>query len=210
MSGFGSAAPPTRQASDNRRYSVTAILLHWLIAALILTNLIIGWRMASSRGLAQFELFQLHKSIGITVFLFSLARLGWRLAVPPPPYPASLSIPERRGATVTHWLFYAAMIVIPMTGWVLVSASPLNIPTLLFDVVPWPHLPFVHDLAIPLRRAIEAWLGPVHVWLAWSLAALLLVHIAAALKHHFYDRDAVLSRMLPGFKRPRQGPEEIS
>ena len=185
------------------RYSTVAIALHWLIAALILANIALGWRMNRIEGLTKFELFQLHKSIGITVLLLSLIRLGWRLANPPPPLPADLSRFERIGALLSHWSFYVAMIALPLSGWVIVSASPYNLPTVLFKTVPWPHLGFVHDLPMATRKLLDANVGEFHAYLAWSLLALVALHVAAALKHHFFDRDEVLHRMLPLVRRRR-------
>ncbi|MFA6605555.1 MAG: cytochrome b/b6 domain-containing protein [Sphingomonas sp.] len=128
------------------RYSAIAILLHWAIAALILANLLLGWRMGYLKGLAQFDMFQLHKSIGITVLLLSVARLGWRMLNPPPPLLISMKTWERRAAGTTHWLFYGLMIGMPLTGWAMVSVSAYNIPTLLWKTVPWPHIGFLHTL----------------------------------------------------------------
>jgi cytochrome b561 len=183
------------------RYSAVAILLHWLIAALILLNIWFGWRMGQVKGLAQFELFQLHKSIGILVLLLSVARLGWRLLNPPPTYPASMTRWERRTAATAHWALYGFMILLPLTGWVIVSASLYNLPTLLFKTVPWPHIGFVHTLPTATRKAIEDQVGEIHEWLAWTLLALVVFHVAAALKHHLWDRDDVVVRMLPLLRR---------
>ncbi len=197
-------------AAQRTRYSSVAILLHWLIAALIFTNIWYGWRMGAAKGLAQFELFQLHKSIGIVVLLLSLARLGWRLVSPPPAHPAGMSRAVRMAAGAAHGLLYGFMIVLPLTGWVVVSASPYNLPTLLFKTVPWPHIGLVHDLPMMTRKLIEDQVGSVHAWLAWSLLALAAFHIAAALKHHLLDRDDVLARMLPLLRRsPSSAPVEI-
>jgi len=183
------------------RYSAVAMLLHWLIAALIFTNIWYGWRMGQVKGLAQFELFQLHKSIGVSVLLLCLLRLGWRLIAAPPPLPASLTRVERVIASATHWILYGFMIVLPLTGWVVVSASPYNLPTLLFKTVPWPHLAFIHDLPMMTRKLIEDGVGDVHEWLAWSLLALAGLHVAAAIKHLVWDRDDVAARMLPFLRR---------
>ncbi len=185
------------------RYSTVAIVLHWTIAVLILANIATGLRMDRLDGLAKFEAFQFHKSIGITVLLLSLLRLGWRLINPPPPLPADLSRFERVAALATHWGFYGFMIAQPLTGWIIVSASPYNLPTLLFKRIPWPHLGFVHDLPMATRKLIDANFGTIHVVLAWSLLALVALHVAAALKHHFIDRNDVLERMLPLVRRRR-------
>lgn len=181
-----------------QRYTGVAIALHWLIALLILTNLYLGWRMGFEKGMAQFTTFQLHKSVGISVLAFSLVRLAWRLSHRPPPYPADQAPWEKRTAHAVHWTFYLLMIAMPLTGWIIVSASPLNIPTLLFKTIPFPHLGFVHDLPIATRKGIEANIGLTHVVLAYGFAALIALHVAAAWKHQLIDRDGELFRMLPG------------
>ncbi|MBV8683738.1 MAG: cytochrome b [Caulobacteraceae bacterium] len=190
------------------RYSTIAIGLHWLIAILIFSNIWFGWRMSHLNGLAKFELFQLHKSVGITVLLLSLLRLGWRLLNPAPPYPAHMSRGDKLTATSVHWLLYAFMIVQPLTGWIVVSASLYNLPTLLYKTVPWPHMGFVHNLPIATRKIVEHQVGTVHEWLAWTFLALALFHVAAALKHQFWDHDDVLARMLPLVRR-RPSIQEI-
>ena len=134
------------------RYTGVAVALHWLIAVSILFQIMLGWRMDDHGNSAvTFLVFQLHKSIGITILLLSLARLGWRLANPPPPLPAQLKPWERWLAHATHLGFYAIMIGLPLTGWLLVSASKTNIPTLLYGVLPWPHIPGVAELAPPAK-----------------------------------------------------------
>jgi cytochrome b561 len=175
-----------------RRYSGVAIALHWLIAAAIIGQVVLGVRMADlPNGLAKFELFQLHKSVGLTILLLSLVRLAWRLTHRPPPYAPGVKGWQRGLATAVHTSFYVLIIAIPLTGWVAVSASPLGIPTLLWDVVPWPHLPMARS------EAVAEGVGSAHVWLVRLTVVLLLLHVAGALKHQFLDRDGTLWRMIP-------------
>jgi cytochrome b561 len=189
-------------AQAHNRYSTVAIVLHWAIAALILFNLYLALQFEGLRGLAKFNMFQLHKSVGLTVLLLSLARLAWRLAYRPPPLPAEMPGWEKFGAHAAHWLLYGLMIGIPLTGWVVVSASPTNLPTVIFKTVPWPHLGFIHNLAMPVRRSLEDQVEQVHMLLGYGMACLIVLHIAAALKHQFWNRDEVLGHMLP-FVRPK-------
>ena len=188
-----------------RRYTLVAIAFHWLIAALILANLVLGWRMTGAQGLSKFTLFQAHKSIGITVLALSVLRLGWRFLNPPPAFPADMARLERGAAHAVHWAFYAAMIVMPLTGWVIVSASPLNIPTLLYGTVPLPHIGPVHDLPLASRQAVENGVGTTHALLAYLFAGLIALHVLAALKHQFIQKDHGIARMLPG-RRARPEP----
>lgn len=180
-----------------QRYSTPAIMLHWAIAALIVVNFWVGLRYADAHGLARFELLQWHKSFGFTILALSLARLAWRLAHRPPPYPEGMKAWEMRTAALVHGGFYVLMIGLPLTGWLIVSASPTNIPTLLYKTIPVPHLGFVHELSMPMRLAAEKWVGQGHAILAWTTAALLVLHIGAALKHQFLDRDGTLCRVMP-------------
>ena len=208
MSDPADAAPPSGAFGPRSRYSLVAIVLHWLIAALILANIGVGWRMSGLKGLAQFELFQLHKSIGVTVLLLSLLRIAWRLVNKPPRHATALTPVEQRASSIVHGLLYAFILAVPLTGWVVVSASAYNLPTVLFGVAPWPHLAFVHDLPTALRKLIDTRVGALHQWLAWSMLALAGVHAAAALKHHLWDRDDVLARMAPlPRRRPALNPE---
>ncbi len=195
-------------AKAHNRYSAVAMVLHWTIAALILFNLYLALQFDGLRGLAKFNMFQLHKSVGLTVLLLSLARLAWRLTHRPPPLPAEMPRWEKFGAQAAHWVLYGLMIGIPLTGWVVVSASPTNLPTVIFKTVPWPHLGFIHDLAMPVRRALEDQVEQVHMLLGYSMACLIVLHVAAALKHQFWNRDEVLGHMLP-FVRPKSAPSEI-
>ena len=99
----------------------------------------------------------------------------------------------------THVLLYVLMIGMPLVGWALVSASPLNIPTVLFGVIPWPHLPIFSDLHD--KAHVAPVLGMIHAYGAYVLIALLLLHAGAALRHHLVMRDEVLRRMIPGLPR---------
>ncbi len=179
-------------------YNAVAKTLHWLIAWAIIGMLALGWIMTSMANTPlKFSLFQWHKSIGITILLLSLIRLGWRLTHTAPPLPATMPGWEKIAAQAAHALFYVLIIAMPLTGWVIVSASPLNLPTILYGIVPWPHLPVIPDLGN--KKEIGHAFGWVHGKLAFLIAGLLVLHIGAAWKHHLIDRDDVLTRMAPGF-----------
>ena len=183
------------------RYSLVAIILHWVVALLILANLWLGWRYGAATGMAKFDLMQWHKSIGITVLTLSLARLGWRLLNPPPAYPAYMDGWQKIASTAAHWGFYAVMIGLPLTGWAIVSASPTNIPTLLYKSLPWPHIGFIHDLPMATRLKVDALAVDAHHLLVWGIWILLALHLAAIVKHSIIDRDHMILRMVPGFRR---------
>ena len=182
--------------SSVQRYHTVAIALHWVVALVLIGNLVLGILLDDiPSGPDKFAAFQLHKSLGITVLLLGLVRLFWRLAHKPPAYPASMAGWEKIVAHATHWIFYVLIIGVPFTGWMIVSASPMNMPTLLFGVIPWPHLPFFDGVAD--RKALQESIGDVHGFLAYSVLVLLVLHVGAALRHHFMLRDDTLMRMTP-------------
>jgi cytochrome b561 len=191
-------------AAARRRFSTVAILLHWLIAVVIVTNMVVGFQADDLKGLAKFSLLQWHKSFGVTVLVLTLLRLVWRVFTPHPAYPAHMADWEKGLAGAVHWSFYVLMIALPVTGWVMVSASPTNIPTILYKAIPWPHIGAIHSLPIGQRKGLEHQVADVHEQLAWGTILLLVMHVAAALKHQFIDRDQVLWRIAPlGLLKPR-------
>jgi len=181
------------------RYSTVAIVLHWLIALAIVLQIILAGRMDGPPTPQVFAVTQLHKSIGITILLVSLLRLGWRLVNPPAPMPTTLAPWEALLAKATHVGFYVVMIAMPLTGWLMVSASRIEIPTLLYGVVHWPDIPGLADLA-PASKKVWRTIGREgHGIIAKFIYVLLALHVAGALKHQLFSRDeAVLARMAPG------------
>ncbi|MGH1571953.1 cytochrome b [Methylobacterium sp. P31] len=188
--------------AEARRYTVVAILLHWLSALCVLALIGMGLVMvhAGLTPIRQFQLYQWHKSVGITVLILTALRPAWRLTHRPPPHLAGMPVRERRAAGVAHGLLYVLLVGLPLSGWAVVSLSPFNIPTVLYGLVPWPHLPLAEF--VPSPAAAESILKLVHAYGAWILTALLALHIAAALRHHLILRDDVLRRMLPEPRGP--------
>lgn len=180
------------------RYAPVAILLHWLIAAAIILQISLAGRMEGHTPQA-FAVTQLHKSIGITILLLSLVRLAWRLTHPPAPLPASMPRWEKVLSKIVHLGFYGIMIGMPLTGWLMVSASKTAIPTLLYGVVHWPDIPGLADLA-PAARKTWAGVGHNgHDLIAKLIYVLLALHVAGALKHQLLSREElVIGRMAPG------------
>ena len=173
----------------SEKYSNGAITLHWLTAVLIVTNLLLGLSMVPLPISPQkLYWYQYHKWIGITVFLLTCARLGWRWARPAPP-PVPMPQWQRRTAAVTHVLLYVLLLAIPVSGWVYSSSTGVQVVYL--GLVPLPDL-------VPTDKALAHVLKTVHVSLNFLLFVLVCVHAVAALKHHFVDRDPALTRMLPG------------
>ena len=191
-------------APSQTRYSTVAIILHWTIAAAIGFQILIAWRFHDLHTPLAFALTQLHKSIGITILLLSLIRLGWRLANPPPPEPSSLAGWEHQLARIVHIGFYVIMIGMPLTGWIMVSTSKTAIPTLLYGAIPWPHVPGLATAAAPAKAGWHTFGTKGHEILAWGAYGLILLHVAGALKHQLFDRHTpILSRMAPGAQAGR-------
>jgi cytochrome b561/polyisoprenoid-binding protein YceI len=165
---------------------------------------VLAYRMLGPATPSSFAVMQLHKSVGITILLLSLARLATRIIHPPPPLPADLARWEAILAKTVHWGFYVIMIGMPLTGWIMVSASRITVPTLLYGIVPWPNLPGLADLAPAAKRAWRALGENGHGLLAYGLYGLLALHVAGALKHQIFgDHDPILARMAPGARPGR-------
>jgi cytochrome b561 len=194
------AAPAARAAPPGARstYSAVAIVFHWLIAALMLTNIGLAWYFGTLKGEDVVPPLAVHKSIGITVLLLTLLRIGWRFTSRPPPLPATMKPWEIWAARLSHFVFYVLMLGLPLSGWAMVSASPLikAHPTVLFGVVPWPAFPYP-GLDSDTLHAVRKLMGQTHEKLAWLAYATIAIHVAAALKHQLIDRDDVLARMIP-------------
>lgn len=172
---------------------------HWVIAALIIANVIIAFRFddllgASDPALKQagFRLIQLHKSIGLSVLVLSVLRLLWRLTHPLLPLPGHMPGWQKALARGTHYGFYVLMIGVPLLGWALTSASPLQFPINYFGLFEWPKLPIMPD------KPLADGLSEAHELAAFTTLGLLALHVAGALKHQFVDRDGLLGRMVPG------------
>ena len=170
------------------RYSGAAIALHWLTAVLIVANLALGLSMVPLPIIPRkLQWYAWHKWIGITVFLLTCTRLGWRRIHPAPP-PVAMPEWQRRAADVTQMLMYGLLLVIPVSGWLYSSATGVQVVYL--GLFPLPDL-------VPADKPLAGVLKGTHVALNFTLFALVCVHTAAALKHHFIDRDPALTRMLP-------------
>lgn len=185
--------------NTNTRYGWAAIALHWLIAILFIGQFALGLvmiRIASQR--TSFELIQLHKSFGFLLLGLVLVRIGWRLGNKSPELPAEVDPLERRAAPAVHFLLYAAQLAVPLSGWVLVSVSVLEIPSMPFNLFVMPHLP----LGVS-ERSENFWIFG-HRWLAYFGIALVVLHVLAAFRHHFWLRDVVLVRMISPFLGRRQ------
>jgi len=171
-----------------QRYSYTAITLHWLIALLLAFQIALGWALEGNNSPELFARYQLHKSVGITILLLSLARLAARLFTPRPPASDGPAWTRALASTV-HWLFYLVMILGPLTGWLLVSTARVQVPTLLYGLIPWPHLPVGRSWHEPAES--------IHGAMAWLAIGLFALHIIGALRHQWLLGKPELQRMIP-------------
>jgi cytochrome b561 len=174
---------------DIGSWTATAKLFHWAMAALIFAQIALGLVAVSLRvSPTKLNFFVWHKSTGMLILALLALRILWRLSHRAPELPWEMPLWERAGAHLSHWLLYALMIALPLTGWVISSAS--NVPFKIFWTIPLPAI------TAP-DKAVEDLFATVHGWLVTLLALVLFAHIGAALRHHYVKKDTVLTRMLP-------------
>lgn len=177
-----------------QRYTLTAIVLHWVLALSILTAFVVGVtldEMPFSPG--KLKLINWHKWAGITILFLSVLRLLWRLINRPPALPERIlqAMPgwQTKAFHATHHLMYLLFFAVPLLGWAYSSAK--GYPIVWFGVLPLPDL-------MPVNKEIADSIKELHGAAAWGLIGLVALHVAAALKHQFIDKDGLISRMLPG------------
>ncbi len=193
---------PVEPTSTPRRYSAPSAALHWIIAALILIQLGLGWYMNEilpDHSSAQDRIEALHIEIGLSLLVLVLVRIAVRIAKPAPRMPEGIAGWERVLAQTVHYLLYALLLVVPLSGWALVTTrhAPIS-----FWGIHWPSLPGVLAVAGGSPRALGRTLKDVHIfWLIWVLVVALALHLAGAVKHQF-DGHPVLWRMVPFLRRP--------
>ncbi|MBO9512782.1 MAG: cytochrome b [Variovorax sp.] len=183
------SSPLADRQSPLVRWSAVARFLHWLVALLIAVQFVLGW-LAVSWHLSptKLNLFVWHKSTGMLVLALVLVRLAWRATHRVPALPLRMRRWERIAAGASHGLLYVAMLALPLSGWVINSAS--GVPFRIYWRIPLP------SIAAPDKHLADL-ASAVHLALGIALLVLLLVHVAAALRHHYIQRDDVLARMLP-------------
>ena len=181
-------------AEPRNRYSAVSLMLHWLIAAMILAQvLLITAHEATEGQTISREFVQIHKALGLTVLILTLVRIGWRFANPALPLPDGMKPWEKLLARGTHVLFYILLIAMPLTGWAAVSATGRDLSW--FGLFNWPLLPITGG-----RDAFRSIID-IHELVMKGLYVLIALHVLAALKHQFVDRDNVLHRMIPWIPR---------
>ena len=191
-----------RNGNENSHYSIVAIWLHWIIAVLLIAMMGVGIWMtgaikAKETQSIAFDVYQIHKSFGIVILVLSVIRLLWRLSHKAPDMPVSLAKWEKLAAHSTHFIFYVMMLALPITGWLMVSASPWGLPTIIFGTAELPHLSVLSELDQAGKILWEERFKNIHNYMAFGGIGLICLHVSAALKHHFIIRDDSLIRIAP-------------
>jgi cytochrome b561 len=176
------------------RYSATAIALHWSMAALIVAAFFLGLTMTDMPGITPTKLkyYNWHKWLGVTVLMLAVARALWRITHPAPELPAGIPGWQKQISAATHLALYVFIFAVPLSGYFYSLAAGFKVVYL--GLLPLPVLMAPNPTLKPI-------LEEIHFWLNMGLAGLVSLHIAAAFKHHFIDRDTVLLRMLPTLKK---------
>jgi len=180
----------TRGAADHGAYAKSAIAMHWIIALLIFAAFGLGLYMTDIPGFTptKLKLFSYHKWIGITVLIFAVLRVLWRLTHPAPGPVPGLPKWQHAAAEAAHLGLYLLILAVPLTGYLLSVAAGVKVVYLGL----W-ELPMPFDKSDALKDIFSM----AHEWLNWTMAAIVVLHILAALKHHVVDRDGTLRRMVP-------------
>ncbi len=188
--------------SSPTRYGAVAQAFHWLIAALVVTQFVLA-NLADDLpiGVHKLALLARHKSFGMTVLMLAILRLLWRLKHQPPELPAGMKPVERMLARSTHIAFYVLLFAMPLSGWLMSSAKNYSVSW--FGLFTWPNLIGKNEAAFEVLRSTHHILSDV-------LFVIAVLHILAALKHHFWNKDDVLLRMLPFTKARSTSSEKQS
>lgn len=190
--------------NTKKSWGLVSVLFHWIMAALFFAQFSLGWYMQGIKDLlAQYNLYQWHKSLGFTILGLAVLRALWALSSTRPKFPRAMPENERKLASITHILLYVALLVLPLTGWAVISTSPLPVATWYFGLFVIPSLP----LAVSIHTE-QIW-SSIHGFLAYVAIFLAVFHALAALRHHFHHRDITLLRMLrPGYEGRQEANSE--
>lgn len=179
------------------RYSSLLIVIHWLMAVAIIGMLTSGFLMSGTilDNSLKFKLYQLHKSTGVLLLIAILARIVVRLFSVTPDLPGSISKIEKCLAKTGHLLLYILMIIMPISGWIMVSSSVYGYPTMVYDLFRWPHIQDLVNINIAANKEISSMANNIHYIAAICLVGMLVLHVGAVFIHFFKDRTNILKRI---------------
>jgi len=177
-----------RFRNSSTDYGLVSKSLHWLIAVIMIALIGVGWYMVrlSDEDVWYWRLLDLHEAVGLSLFILFPLKLGWMVLSPNPEYVPTLAVWERRVAAVVRWLFMLAILVIPLSGFFYVASNGEAVS--LYDLITIPDIG-------GLTKETRDWLSDTHYYASYGCAALILVHLLAALKHHFIDLNNSLRRI---------------
>ena len=188
------------QRAPYPRYTGLAIILHWIVAILLIGNILLALSADYIPDGYVRPVIDLHKSVGISVLGLVVLRILWRLSHPPPVLPTIYGPWERLAAHAAHSALYLVMLALPISGWMHDSAwkGAATHPMLLYGLIPWPRIGWIETIEPHYKETLHMVFFEVHAYAAYAFYALLALHIVGALKHQFWDRERELQRMLPG------------
>ena len=182
--------------TERNKYDRISVLIHWVSALCVGGLAVVGISMVRmTPSMESYTLYQYHKSIGVTVLTLTIIRLLWRKYHAAPTPPPWITPRDKKLATITKHLMLTLLVISPLLGWTMVSVSPLNLPTVLFETIPLPHFPIRHwfdDL-----KVAESLFKTLHLGANMTLGVTILLHIAGGVKHQLKDDKSFIFRILP-------------
>ncbi|OZA93655.1 MAG: cytochrome B [Erythrobacter sp. 34-65-8] len=193
--------------TEEGRYSPVGVWFHWIMAGLVLYQLWLGWTLwRYPAGADKLAAYQLHSELGLAILLLAVLRFLWRLFIPDPVNDADAPGWQSRVAHLTHYAFYSLFALLPLSGWAMWSVYQPAWPLRLAGIVDVPPMPF-HTLSPAWQNQVLELALDLHLFGVVGLALLVPLHVGAALKHHFWDRDDIVRGILPEIPDDESAPD---
>lgn len=193
--------------TEDGKYSPIGIWFHWVMAALVLFQLGYGWLLSRFPvGGEKLAAYALHSQTGLAILLLAILRFVWRLFIPDPINDADAPGWQSTAAHYTHYLFYTLFALLPLSGWAMWSAIQPVEPLRIAGLIEVPAIPF-HTLSPAWQYEVMSWAGTLHIVGIVGLTLLVPLHVGAALKHHFWDRDDTVTGILPEIRDDETAPD---